>query len=1035
MKELTEQTGYGRGVDPLKAFMDDIRSEGGKDAKAMHYDEVTQKDAEFYKAQTVYRTFDPTATSFGEGYVQKHLSKTVVTSEESKEGREAPRKGKRSAPNAPTESDENQDNLLKIQNDKDAWTTLAELEKDFQAEKTLQNQTLGTIHSRTNADFETPRPPDEEAEIPDMFMPKTTNWECDEYQEDMEQHKYGDQIMTKELGSKKVFTDDPGWTTFVEQEDRTVKYDVEDQEYHANQEVMKQYFVMKNVRLFANPLIMENWIENISCENNSNDVVSKYFMNEHERTETMMVNPNLLYNSKNFAIVIDTNIFIKSQRSLLELIFDCEGLDINNNDEDDDEVIETTPINFHIPQIAIEDITEFKNEANDMKKSSNQYKIAASLNEDGNPNENENAIDNNKEKAETLKNAEQAFEVIFKQLKKKENVVIQDVNLKKALNIKYNNDYTKDMGAVDNELVIYAKYLQDEIYNQQRVVFVLSHDKIIRSKCIDNHILTGDLKKLRDYLKMGRTAKIGVSAVSLIESRQKHLITSPSVDQDPKIAEFEALYNGYEQKIETFGEISQNNNSKGYHKIPQKKAKTDHNLNKNRIYAKYLLNVEELKALDFTSPNNFFYQAVHLGLQKLLINKASNVFGRFWDTRLTAKVDTKPLVDTFNDLVKNWEKLFTKRFEQNQNKPTQEQREMQFNNKRGYTNALEILKNNFRNPIYEAVYSVSSSELEATSTLITASYANNKYAANKKVLEMDWEQLLDSFQAFLIDITEKEYWWQTKDVCHFLSEQRLKFMDNADQFLGISLQPTLNGGSTKNEKLDSILANNQKFEPAFNVIDLFILIRDKIKFVMETAIPSKIEELVTGSFPSRVFIEVIKIDIDKIQKLGVLLSEVLKCLINYKRDYRNEKGQEVFWKDEPKPDRRYISSLLILIRAMESFEIKALSSTGQSQSLGGGGGIATSYSVGRGYLDGNTNNLVFLSEKIAEKMKNDKNNMEFDILGGLTYSCCDYEFMKKITMIHDQVEKLRYEFTEKIETYENEYFDENLAAGMYMPIR
>ena len=165
------------------------------------------------------------------------------------------------------------------------------------------------------------------------------------------------------------------------------------------------------------------------------------------------------------------------------------------------------------------------------------------------------------------------------------------------------------------------------------------------------------------------------------------------------------------------------------------------------------------------------------------------------------------------------------------------------------------------------------------------------------------------------------------------------------------------------------------------------------------------------------------------------MSEVLKCLINYKRDYRNEKGQEVFWKDEPKPDRRYISSLLILIRAMESFEIKALSSTGQSQSLGGGGGIATSYSVGRGYFDANTNNLVFLSEKIAERMKNDKNNMEFDILGGLTYSCCDYEFMKRITKVHDQVEKLRYEFTEKIETYENEYFDENLAAGMYMPIR
>merc|ERR1712203_643400 len=100
------------------------------------------------------------------------------------------------------------------------------------------------------------------------------------------------------------------------------------------------------------------------------------------------------------------------------------------------------------------------------------------------------------------------------------------------------------------------------------------------------------------------------------------------------------------------------------------------------------------------------------------------------------------------------------------------------------------------------------------------------------------------------------------------------------------------------------------------------MLTDKLKFILEVSIPAKIEEVVTASYPSKVFIQKIKEDIEIIHAIATNMIAVLCDLKNYKND--------LIWYSRPSPDKDLVNRLFGIISEIEGFEVKGLTMSHQN---------------------------------------------------------------------------------------------------------
>lgn len=322
LKQLNRATGMPSGEDPYKALLDEVRMETSEGDRKRHLDEQIENDeSEFFIPNKVVKSFDPTATMFGEGVVVKHIkekSREEVLAQARREKLEEEWKKKFKTMDRHTKS--NNDGFQD-----GGW---AMLDQHRSAEQNAAE------------------------EFNKRFMPKTHN---DFLVDDNEDNHYGAQVQTS-VGAKKVFMDEgftssatnpDGWKVAEEENKNQItdkhltekdlkqirefelaekarilaeKQQQEDAIYEKQQDKLKQDCFVKNN--MENDSLMAVDEENIKSQwvTSTHIETGQTYWKNLDSFNKINVNPNLLTDPDNFAVVLDTNILLQSRPKLIELI-------------------------------------------------------------------------------------------------------------------------------------------------------------------------------------------------------------------------------------------------------------------------------------------------------------------------------------------------------------------------------------------------------------------------------------------------------------------------------------------------------------------------------------------------------------------------------------------------------------------------------------------------------------------------------------------------------------------------------------------
>lgn len=261
-----------------------------------------------------------------------------------------------------------------------------------------------------------------------------------------------------------------------------------------------------------------------------------------------------------------------------------------------------------------------------------------------------------------------------------------------------------------------------------------------------------------------------------------------------------------------------------------------------------------------------------------------------------------------------------------------------------------------------------------------------KHMENRKVLEINWEQAIDIFQSFMIEVSTKENIHRTKLLCNILTNMKKLFPEYSEKLFGHRL----------------------------NLMDVFSMLYAKVKRIMLESLPGKIEDLMSSSMATKVFLQKMQDEMRRIRVIAQELKNVVEHLKMYKTfevDEKRNKFQD-HWREmpHPSPSKHLVGQFFSLIKEIEQLTVVPLSTSQQNSCLD------VEYTVEKG-LFFDQNEQTYYLDAIAEQY-------HFQTLVAFSFSCEHHEFKNFVLELSDEIDNMIKDFDRVMGAYEESYFNQ-----------